>query len=128
MEYRHFDEIELPSRTPADPNPAHALDFRRFSSDMIRQFQRLQVDILRQFSPGRAITHNFMAGFTELEHFDVAADLDFASWDSYPLGFLASFPLFSEAHRRHFMRSGDPDYVALHHDLYRARAAAAAGG
>jgi beta-galactosidase len=61
-----------------------------------------------------------MAGFTDFEHFDVAADLDFASWDSYPLGFLASFPLFSETHRRHFMRSGDPDYVALHHDLYRA--------
>ena len=35
-----------------------------------------------------------MAGFTDFEHFDVAADLDFASWDSYPLGFLASFPLF----------------------------------
>ena len=102
------------------PNPAHALDFRRFSSEMVREFQRLQVDILRQHSPGRAITHNFMAGFTDFEHFDVAADLDFASWDSYPLGFLASFPLFSEAHRRHFMRSGDPDYVALHHDLYRA--------
>ena len=120
MEYRHFDEIELPNRTPTDPNPAHALDFRRFSSEMVRQFQRLQVDILRQHSPGRAITHNFMAGFTEFEHFNVAADLDFASWDSYPLGFLASFPLFSETHRRHFMRSGDPDYVALHHDLYRA--------
>ena len=120
MEYRHFDEIELPNRTPTDPNPAHALDFRRFSSDMVREFQRLQVDILRQLSPGRAITHNFMAGFTDFEHFDVAADLDFASWDSYPLGFLASFPLFSEAHRSHFMRSGDPDHVALHHDLYRA--------
>ena len=87
---------------------------------MVREFQRLQVDILRQLSPGRAITHNFMAGFTDFEHFEVAADLDFASWDSYPLGFLASFPLFSETHRKHFLRSGDPDYVALHHDLYRA--------
>jgi beta-galactosidase len=77
------------------------------------------VDILRQLSPGRPITHNFMAGFTDFEHFDVAGDLDFASWDSYPLGFLASFPLFSETHRKHFLRSGDPDYVALHHDLYR---------
>ena len=120
MEYRDFDAIDLPNRTPTDPNPAHSLDFRRFSSDMIREFQRLQVDILRRLSPGRPITHNFMAGFTDFEHFDVAADLDFASWDSYPLGFLASFPLFSETHRKHFLRSGDPDYVALHHDLYRA--------
>jgi beta-galactosidase len=120
MEYRDFDEIDLPNRTPTDPNPAHSLDFRRFSSDMVREFQRLQVDILRQLSPERPITHNFMAGFTDFEHFDVAGDLDFASWDSYPLGFLASFPLFSETHRKHFLRSGDPDYVALHHDLYRA--------
>ena len=56
MEYRHFDEIELPNRTPTDPNPAHALDFRRFSSEMVRQFQRLQVDILHQHSPW-AIDH-----------------------------------------------------------------------
>ena len=57
MEYRDFDEIELPNRTPTDPYPAHSLDFMRFSSDMVREFQRLQVDILRQLSPGRPITH-----------------------------------------------------------------------
>ena len=119
LEYRDFDEIELPNRTPTDPNPAHSLDFRRFSSDMVREFQRLQVDILRRLSPGRPITHNFMAGFSDFEHFDVASDLDFASWDSYPLGFSASFSSFLK-HRKRFLRSGDPDYVALHHDLYRA--------
>ena len=120
MEYRDFDEIDLPNRTPTDPNPAHCLDFRRFTSDMIREFQRLQVDVLRQLSPGRQITHNFMAGFTDFEHFELAADLDFASWDAYPLGFLASFPFFSEEHRKHYLRSGDPDYGPFHHDLYRA--------
>jgi beta-galactosidase len=120
MEYRDFDEIELPNRTPTDPNPAHSLDFRRFSSDMIREFQRLQIEVLRRLSPGRPITHNFMGGFTDFEHFELARDLDFASWDAYPLGFLASFPHFSEGHRERFLRSGDPDFDALHHDLYRA--------
>jgi beta-galactosidase len=120
MEYRDFDEIELPNRTPTDPNPAHRLDFQRFSSDMIREFQRLQVEVLRQLSPERPITHNFMGGFTDFEHFEVASDLDFASWDAYPLGFLASFPLFSQEHRKHFLRSGDPDLGPFHHDLYRA--------
>ena len=61
-----------------------------------------------------------MGGFTDFEHFEVARDLDFASWDAYPLGFLASFPLFSERHRNHFLRSGDPDLGPFHHDLYRA--------
>src|ERR1700730_16169315 len=120
MEYRDFDEIDLPNRTPTDPNPAHRLDFQRFTSDMVREFQRLQVEVLRQLSPGRPITHNFMCGFTDFEHFEVASDLDFASWDAYPLGFLASFPLFSQDHRKHFLRSGDPDLGPLHHDLYRA--------
>ena len=120
MEYRDFNEIDLPNRTPTDPNPAHSLDFRRFSSDMIREFQSVQVEVLRQLSPGRPITHNFMGGFTDFEHFEVAGDLDFASWDAYPLGFLASFPLFSEKHRKHFLRSGDPDLGPFHHDLYRA--------
>ena len=49
----------------------------------------------------------------------MASDLDFASWDAYPLGFLASFPLFSESHHKHFLRSGDPDLGPFHH-LYRA--------
>ncbi|MBV9490020.1 MAG: beta-galactosidase [Verrucomicrobia bacterium] len=120
MEYRHFDEIELPNRTPAEPNPAHQLDFQRFSSDMIREFQQVQAEVLRQLSPGRPITHNFMGRFTEFEHFEVARDLDFASWDSYPLGYLASVPFFSEVHRKRFLRSGDPDFVPFHHDLYRA--------
>jgi beta-galactosidase len=119
-EYRDFDEIELPNRTPADPNPAHCLDFRRFTSDMIREFQRLQVEVLRHLCPGSPITHNFMAGFTDFDHFEVGGDLDFASWDAYPLGFLASFPLFSDGHRKHFLRSGDPDLGPFHHDLYRA--------
>lgn len=120
MEYRDFDEIELPNRTPTEPNPAHRLDFRRFSSDMIREFQQVQLEVLRQLSPGRPITHNFMGGFTDFDHFEVARDLDFASWDVYPLGFLASVPFFSEADRKQFLRSGHPDYGPLHHDLYRA--------
>ena len=120
MEYRDFDAIELPVRTPAEPNPSHVLDFRRFSSEMVREFQAVQIEILRVRSPGRPITHNFMGGFTDFDHYAVAGDLDFASWDSYPLGFLASFPQFSKEHRNEFLRAGDPDFVAFHHDLYRA--------
>ena len=53
------------------------LDFRRFSSDMIREFQQVQLEVLRQLSPGRPITHNFMGGFTDFEHFEVAGRLGF---------------------------------------------------
>ncbi len=120
MEYLSFDAVELPVQTVTEPNPSHLLDFYRFSSDMVREFQAPQVEILRRLSPGRPITHNFMGGFTDFDHYALASDLDFACWDSYPLGFLASFPQFSREHRREFLRSGDPDFVSFHHDLYRA--------
>ena len=118
MEYRSFDEIDLPNLTVTEPNPAHMLDFRRFSSDQVVRFNRTQVDILRAASPGRDIVHNFMGFFTEFDHHDVGRDLDVSSWDSYPLGFLEQF-WFSDEEKHRYLRQGHPDIAAFHHDLYR---------
>jgi beta-galactosidase len=119
MEYRNFDEIELPNLTVTDPNPAHELDYRRFSSDEVDSFNRLQVDLIRQYSPGRAILHNFMATFLDFDHFKVSQSLDAASWDSYPLGALTLLKV-PAAHKARQLHLGDPDLTAFHHDLYRA--------
>jgi beta-galactosidase len=118
MEYQSFDEVELPNLTVTDPNPAHLLDFRRFSSDQVKAFNAEQVDILRRLSPERTILHNFMGEFLAFDHFQVANDLDAASWDSYPLGALTGLDL-PEADKRKFLRSGHPDFPAFNHDLYR---------
>lgn len=118
MEYRSFDEIELPNLTVTEPNPAHLLDFRRFSSAQVVTFNAEQCRILREHSPGRDITHNFMGFVTDFDHHAVAADLDVASWDSYPLGFLEQF-WFSAAEKTRYARQGHPDVSAFHHDLYR---------
>ena len=118
MEYRSFAEIDLPNLTVTEANPAHWLDFRRFSSDQVVTFNRIQVDILRAASPGRDIVHNFMGFFTQFDHHAVGRDLDVASWDSYPLGFLEQF-WFSEEEKRAYLRQGHPDIAAFHHDLYR---------
>jgi beta-galactosidase len=119
MEYRSFAEIDLPNLTVTEANPAHWLDFRRFSSDQVVRFNRRQVDILRTASPDRDIVHNYMGFFTQFDHHDVAADLDVASWDSYPLGFLEQY-WFSEEEKLRYARQGHPDIAAFHHDLYRA--------
>ena len=50
MEYGGFDEIDLPNLTVTEPNPSHVLDFRRFSSDQVVRFNRLQAEIIRQRS------------------------------------------------------------------------------
>jgi beta-galactosidase len=118
MEYQSFAEIDLPNLTVTEANPAHWLDFRRFSSDQVVAFNRRQVDILRACSPGRDVMHNYMGFFTQFDHHDVARDLDVVGWDSYPLGFLEQF-WFSAEDKARYMRQGHPDIAAFHHDLYR---------
>jgi beta-galactosidase len=118
MEYRSFAEVDPPHLTVTEANPAHWLDYRRFASDEVASFNREQVEILRARSAGRDITHNFMGFFTEFDHHDVGRDIDVATWDSYPLGFLEQF-WFSPDEKRAYLRQGHPDIAAFHHDLYR---------
>lgn len=119
MEYRSFEEVELPNLTVTESNPSHRLDFQRYSSDKVVSFNKLQTDIIRRLSPGRDIIHNFMGWFTAFDHFAVSDDLDVATWDSYPIGFLDRDQNAPERRKR-YMRVGDPDAQAFHHDLYRA--------
>ncbi|MEM1052290.1 MAG: beta-galactosidase [Pseudomonadota bacterium] len=118
MEYRSFDEIDPPHLTVTEANPSHWLDYRRFASDEVVSFNKEQVVILREHSPGRDITHNFMGFFTEFDHHQVGRDLDVATWDSYPLGFLEQF-WFADEEKQAYLRQGHPDIAAFHHDLYR---------
>jgi len=120
MEYLDFNAIELPNLTVTEANPVHRLDFHRCASDQVVAYNRLQVDILRKYSPGRHLIHNYMGFFTGFDHFQVSKDLDIASWDNYPLGFLDTMPYFSDDERLQYMRTGHPDSSAFHHDLYRA--------
>ncbi|MEX0308635.1 MAG: beta-galactosidase [Tateyamaria sp.] len=119
MDYDDFDDIGLPNLTVTEPNPAHVHAFRRFASEEVVAFNRAQVDIIRQFSDA-PVAHNYMGRVTEFDHFAVGADLDIASWDSYPLGFLEDRVGADAAHQRAYARQGDPDFQAFHHDLYRA--------
>ncbi len=116
--YRSFDEVDAPNLTVTEAHPSHRLDWNRFASDEVVSFNRLQVDILRRLSPGRDIVHNFMGFYTEFDHFAVSRDLDAATWDSYPLGFLDTF-WFSPEDKARYLRQGHPDIAAFHHDLYR---------
>jgi beta-galactosidase len=69
----------------ASPSPAHALDYHRFCSDSFVQYQQLQIDVIRRHSE-LPITHNLMGfAFEEIDYQQLARDLDFLSWDNYPL-------------------------------------------
>ena len=119
MEYAGYDEIDLPNLTVTEANPAHWLEFRRYTSDQVVVFNRLQCEIIREYSAA-PISHNYMGRITDFDHFKVGEDLDIATWDSYPIGFLADRAGATEDNQRRYMRQGDPDFQAFHHDLYRS--------
>jgi len=123
-----FSQIGFPVGLPAQANPIHALDFRRFAAEEVLRFNRMQVDLLRQHAPGRTVMHNFMGFFGEFDHHAMAHDLDLAAWDSYPLGFTDSVPFLSTDERLRWAHSGHPDIAAFHHDLYRNLGEGATGG
>ncbi|WP_323012787.1 beta-galactosidase [Devosia sp.] len=118
MEYASFDAVELPNLTVAEAMPIHRLDFQRYSSDQVVAFNAVQAEVLRALSPGRDVLHNFMGKPTLFDHWRLSQDLDVASWDSYPLGFL-DLDDCDEEHKLRYLRVGDPDFQAFFHDLYR---------
>ena len=70
MEYSSFDQIDLPNLTVTEPNPAHVLAFRRFSSDQVVAFNKAQVDVLRDLTDA-PLLHNYMGRVLEFDHFKV---------------------------------------------------------
>ncbi len=119
MEYDSFAQVELPNLTVTEPNPTHCLDFNRFSSDQVVRYNKAQVNAIRSHTDVPLI-HNYMGRIVDFDHYKVGEDLDIASWDSYPLGFLVDRTEASDEWKKRFERQGDPDLQAFHHDLYRA--------
>ena len=119
MEYDDFSQIGLPNLTVTEPNHPHQLDFKRYSSDQVVAFNRVQTDEIRKQSDA-PIIHNYMGRVTDFDHYKVGADLDIAAWDSYPIGFLSDRLEGTDAFKLAFLKQGHPDNQAFHHDLYRA--------
>ena len=74
------------SQIPMGPggNPGLALEFKRFQSAAIRNFQHLQVAAIRANSDARQfITSNFMGWYDAFDHYTLTQELDLASWDNY---------------------------------------------
>ncbi|MEL6524008.1 MAG: beta-galactosidase, partial [Pseudomonadota bacterium] len=118
MKVSSWSDIDLPNQTVTEPNPAHMLAFRRFSSDQVASYNRAQVNELRSLTDA-PLLHNYMGRELAFDHFTVGEDLDIATWDSYPIGFLSDRLEDDRKHKLAYLRQGDPDFQAFHHDLYR---------
>ncbi len=85
QDYGSFQEVKAPLLTVTGRNPSQMLDWKRFCSDLIVEFQQFQIDILRRLCPGQFITHNLMGLADKVNYFDLSKSLDFVSHDQYPL-------------------------------------------
>lgn len=119
-QYASFDTVEPPFLEIYTNNQAHTLDWYTFSSDMVIDFAKEQVEILRMYAPTHAITTNFMVFFTDFDHhkFNREVRMDLATFDEYPLAGTTAIPL-SDQEMQDYMRTGVPDLQALQHALYR---------
>jgi beta-galactosidase len=79
-----WDEIPLPDEAGGH-NPGLCLDHQRFHSWLNVRFQADQVRVIRAACPKHFVTHNFMGLYAELDYWELAKDLDFVSWDNYPV-------------------------------------------
>ena len=123
QEYTSFSEVDVPGPTPAEHHPTRLLEYARFASDSVVEYNRLHVDLLRAADDGDEwfVTHNFMGDFEPLDAFDVSEDLDVAAWDSYPTLHTqhASDTPAPEEISEELHRAGDPDVTGMNHALFR---------
>jgi beta-galactosidase len=87
QEYSDWQQIPLPwqAKCGDQHNPSLQLEFRRFQSNAAVEFQHEQVAILRELAPHHFITHNMMGTHSSLDYYALGRDLDFVSWDNYPI-------------------------------------------
>lgn len=79
--YTSWEQIPLPKE---GHNPGLRLAFQQFVTRSYRTFQKIQLESLRPNLPEDVwVTHNFMKWFPSYDHYQLAADLDIASWDWY---------------------------------------------
>ena len=121
MEYQGFEQIELPILAVTETHPAHQLAYRRFSSDQVIKFHNKMIEIIRQYAPNRFVTHNFIPMVdTQTDNYALAENLDFVSYDNYPLGrsdlFFANKPA---EEFKPYMRTGHPDFASYDFDQSR---------
>lgn len=79
--YQSWDQIPIEE---SGGNPGLLLNWKEFVSDTWRSYQRVHLDAIRKYAePRQKITTNMMGWFDAYDHYTVAQDLDFASWDDY---------------------------------------------
>ncbi|WNI31871.1 beta-galactosidase [Streptomyces sp. ITFR-6] len=83
--YSDWDQILPPRLAASHPNPTQQLDFKRFSSDALKNHLLAEREILSEITPAVPVTTNFMvmSGIKGMDYADWASSVDFVSNDHY---------------------------------------------
>lgn len=87
QEYNDFSEVFTPRITATGENPSQMLDWKCFHSDLIVDFAKNQVDVIREKAPNQFITHNYMGFSDVVNYYELGELMDFVCHDQYPLGY-----------------------------------------
>jgi beta-galactosidase len=74
-----WNQVPMPMKAPTQHNPALVSDWRRFCSDTIVAFARMQAEVLHEVTPKIPVTTNMRAFGARFDQFDLAETLDFVS-------------------------------------------------
>ena len=83
-DYPDFDAIESPA--PHGEHTLHGLklDWKRFVSHQTIDFMKWERDSVREIVPDAPVCVNMMYFYDGIDYFDMAREIDLASWDAYP--------------------------------------------
>ena len=117
QQYGDWEQILPPRLAATHPNPTQQLDFKRFSSDVLKDYLRAESEILRRATPDVPVTTNFMVstGIPGMDYADWAADVDFVANDHYVRpGPQAMDELSFSANRTGNIAGGKPWFLMEH--------------
>ncbi len=79
----YSDWSQIPIQTKYG-NPGLLLNWKQFVTATYRSYSQMHIAAIRKYAePRQKITTNMMGWFDGYDHYKVAQDLDFASWDDY---------------------------------------------
>lgn len=104
--YTAWEQIHPPLPNGEHSTHGLALDWKRFTTDQVIDFMKLERDAVKAANPEIPVTTNFMYYFDNYNYFKFKDELDVISWDSYPWWKAGD-------------NSGEAANVALWHDVMR---------
>ncbi|MDD5791400.1 MAG: beta-galactosidase [Erysipelotrichaceae bacterium] len=82
--FNSFEEVEPPYANGENALMGLNLDWKRFTSEMVADFMKFEIDTVRKITPDIPVTTNMMMFFEPYDYRVLAKELDIISWDAYP--------------------------------------------